>query len=418
MANFDIVILAGGKGKRLSPITDDTPKSMIRILQKPLLEWLSEGAVENLTEIGKIILVVGSGKNEIISHFSSLPYSKKIVFAEQKEPLGTADALFSAESFVSSDNFLVLNGDTFSAPSFFTFLKPLIEKKEPFIVGKRVPSGKNYGVLDADQSGSLKRIIEKPSSDSENALISTGCFFLPKTFFPLLKKISKSERGEFEVTDALSLFASESKLKVMEFSGFWSDIGYFWNYLDASSYAVENLMKEKREGTVEERVSIKGKLFLGENSVIKSGTYIEGNAFIGKNCIIGPNAYLRGNVCIEDNCHVGNSTEVKNSIVLKNSNAAHLSYLGDSVICEDVNFGAGTKIANLKFDNSEISVEIDGKKTNSGRKKLGAVIGKGTKTGINSSINCGSLIGGNCRILPNAFVSGNLKSCSIFSGKD
>jgi len=149
--------------------------------------------------------------------------------------------------------------------------------------------------------------------------------------------------------------------------------------------------------------SVRGSLSAGKGTEIFPGTVIEGNVIIGGNCKIGPNAYLRGNVYIGNNCHVGMS-EVKNSIILDNSNVPHFNYVGDSIIGENVNLGAGTKIANLRHDGKGIKISINGRKIDSRRRKLGAFIGSGTKTGINSSINCGVFLKNNSKILPNQFV--------------
>jgi len=147
----------------------------------------------------------------------------------------------------------------------------------------------------------------------------------------------------------------------------------------------------------------KGTLAIGKGTEILPGTVIEGNVIIGEHCKIGPNAYLRGNVYIGNNCHIGIS-EVKNSIILDNSNVPHFNYVGDSIIGENVNLGAGTKIANLRHDSKSIKISINARKIDSRRRKLGAFIGSGTKTGINSSINCGVFVRNNSKILPNEFV--------------
>ncbi|MFH1751031.1 MAG: bifunctional sugar-1-phosphate nucleotidylyltransferase/acetyltransferase [Candidatus Micrarchaeota archaeon] len=414
MAKYDFVLLAAGQGKRLRPITNGYPKTMVRILDKPLLEWVVEGIVSNFGDsLGKIIIVVGFEKGKITEYFRKHAHAQKIIFVEQKEQKGTADAVLQAQKLVESDHFFVFNTDTFFDPGYFNILKRNADSR-PFIVAKREEDASAYGVVDVE-GGNLVGLVEKPT-DARNKLISTGTLFMPKPFFDYLRKVKISKRGEYEITDALLDFSKESKLRVIEFEGYWTDVGYYWNYLAASEYALENLMDPKIEGKVEDFVVVKGKLRVGKGSIVKSGTYIEGNVFIGENSVVGPSAYLRKGVVIEDNCHIGNSTEVKSSIIMHNSNAAHLSYIGDSIICENVNFGAGTKIANLKFDHSAIAVKGQEGKVVSGRDKLGAVIGKNTKTGINVSINCGVLVGENCRILPSAYVYNNLENDSVFKG--
>ena len=175
----------------------------------------------------------------------------------------------------------------------------------------------------------------------------------------------------------------------------------FWNYLNESEKSMKSI-GEKIAGTIEENVQIRGKIVLGKGSVLRSGSVLEGTVVVGENCRIGPNSYLRSGTIVADNCHVGIS-EVKNSIILSNSNVPHFNYVGDSILGENVNLGAGTKIANLRHDNANVKVLVNGRLVDSGRRKLGALIGSNTKTGINSSINCGAIVPNNSKIMPNEF---------------
>ena len=147
---------------------------------------------------------------------------------------------------------------------------------------------------------------------------------------------------------------------------------------------------------------VQGTVIVGKGSIVKSGTYIEGPCIIGTNCRIGPHAYIRGATSIGDDCHIGHCTELKNSIIMNGTKIPHFNYIGDSVIGSECNFGAGTKIANLRHDHA--NVRVCGKDTR--RKKFGAIIGDGVQFGINCSINVGSKIGSNAQFAPNSFVSG------------
>ncbi len=180
----------------------------------------------------------------------------------------------------------------------------------------------------------------------------------------------------------------------------------FWNFLNEFEQIFSNNFTEQNSGTIEPNVQVHGKLFLSKGAVIKSGTYIEGNVFVGENSIVGPNAYLRKNVFIGNYCHIANS-EIKNSIIFSESNVPHYSYVGDSIIGENCNLGAGTKIANLRHDETNVFVKVNGKKIDSKRRKLGALIGNNAKIGINASINCGVIISPNSKILPQEFVKEN-----------
>jgi NDP-sugar pyrophosphorylase family protein len=161
-------------------------------------------------------------------------------------------------------------------------------------------------------------------------------------------------------------------------------------------------LSSAQEGKVEDGVFMQGTVIVGKGSIVKSGTYIEGPCIIGRNCRIGPHAYIRGATSVGDDCHIGHCTELKNSIIMNGTKIPHFNYIGDSVIGAECNFGAGTKIANLRHDHA--NVRVCGKDTR--RKKFGAIIGDGVQFGINCSINVGSKIGSNSQFAPNSYVSG------------
>ena len=147
---------------------------------------------------------------------------------------------------------------------------------------------------------------------------------------------------------------------------------------------------------------MKGVVSIGKNTMIRSGSYIVGPVIIGQDCEIGPNCYLRPYTAIGDGCHIGSAVEVKNCIIMRGSKLPHHNYVGDTIIGEGCNFGAGTKVANLRLDKKEIWVAG----INTKRRKLGAIIGDRVETGINASINVGSMIGNNTFIGLGAVASG------------
>jgi bifunctional UDP-N-acetylglucosamine pyrophosphorylase/glucosamine-1-phosphate N-acetyltransferase len=159
-----------------------------------------------------------------------------------------------------------------------------------------------------------------------------------------------------------------------------------WDFLRANELHVGSLDTDKIEGSVHPHAVIEGHIEIGDNTRILPGVFIEGNVTIGANCKIGPNCYLRGNTSIGDNCHIGQSVEVKNSIILSNSNVGHLSYVGDSILGSNVNLGAGTMTSNLRHDGKNHRSMINDALVDTGRRKLGAIIGNGVHTGINTSI--------------------------------
>jgi UDP-N-acetylglucosamine diphosphorylase / glucose-1-phosphate thymidylyltransferase / UDP-N-acetylgalactosamine diphosphorylase / glucosamine-1-phosphate N-acetyltransferase / galactosamine-1-phosphate N-acetyltransferase len=132
---------------------------------------------------------------------------------------------------------------------------------------------------------------------------------------------------------------------------------------------------------------------IGEGTVIEPGAYIKGPCIIGKNCSVRHGAYIRGDFIAGNGCVIGHDTEIKNSIMLDKAQAGHFAYLGDTILGNRVNLGAGTKCANLKLDHKNVIVHFENQVYDTGLKKFGAIIGDDSQTGCNSVTNPGSLLG-------------------------
>ena len=171
----------------------------------------------------------------------------------------------------------------------------------------------------------------------------------------------------------------------------WLDIGKPWDLLEANRLCLEQL-ERRVEGTVEDGATVKGKVIVEEGTLMKSGAYIEGPVFIDGESVIGPNCYIRPHTSLGKRVKIGNAVEIKNSIIMNDTNVGHLSYVGDSIIGQRSNFGAGTITANLRHDNETIFATVKGERINSGRRKLGAIIGDDVKTGIGTSISPGVVL--------------------------
>jgi len=181
-------------------------------------------------------------------------------------------------------------------------------------------------------------------------------------------------------------------------------IRYPWDILRANEQHVSSLLENSIEGEVHPAAVIEGIIHLGHGSSILPGVFIEGNVIIGANCKIGPNCYLRGNTSIGDGCHIGQSVEIKNCLILSKTNVGRLSYVGDSVLGERVNFGAGTTVSNLRHDGKNHHSMVGGVLVDTGRRKFGAIIGDGVHTGINTSIYPGRKLWPGTYTLPGEIV--------------
>jgi bifunctional UDP-N-acetylglucosamine pyrophosphorylase/glucosamine-1-phosphate N-acetyltransferase len=206
-----------------------------------------------------------------------------------------------------------------------------------------------------------------------------------------IEKTELSKRGEYEITDSISMLIEKGNVGAYTLPSWWLDIGKPWDLLEANKLILEK-SKKRIKGTVEDGAVLKGNVIVETGSIIKNGAYVEGPVFIDNESVIGPNCYIRAYTSLGKRVKIGNAVEIKNSIIMDDTNVGHLSYVGDSIIGQRSNFGAGTITANLRHDNNSIFVTVKGERVNSGRRKLGAIVGDDVKTGIGTSISPGIVL--------------------------
>ena len=387
---MDAVILAAGEGTRLRPLTSTRPKPMLPVGGKTILEWGLEALFAG--GVDKAVIVVGY-KKEVISDFFGKEHSGiKIEYVEQKEQLGTAHAVSMAEGKVSGD-FYVMNGDLLVTNSLIEkFLNDHKKaKSHNSMCLVKVEDPKQFGIVEL--KGNLVKGIEEKPEKPKSDLANAGIYIFGQEIFDAIRKVKKSQRLEYEITDAIEMFIDKERMCGFSVGGTWMDIGRPWDLLAANEVILKDMKAyTDKKAKIEKYAVLKGKVHVGKGTVIRSGSYIEGPCYIGENCTIGPNCYIRPSTFIRDKVHIGNAVEVKNSIIMSNTNVGHLSYVGDSILGENCNFGAGTNVANLRVDNDEVRIDVKGTLMKSGRRKFGCIMGDDVKTGINVSIMPGRSI--------------------------
>jgi bifunctional UDP-N-acetylglucosamine pyrophosphorylase/glucosamine-1-phosphate N-acetyltransferase len=272
------VILVAGKSTRTYPLTLTKPKPLLKIANKPLI-------IHNLEQIesfvDEVIIIVGY-KSYMISSFLKNQFNKlTLTYIEQKAQLGTAHALMQAEKYLKG-KFIVMMGDDLY---FKEDIKKLL-KYELAVMAKKVKAPENFGVFKT-KNNKIIDIIEKPK-EFVSDLANTGCYLLNKEIFPIIENLRKSERGEYELTDALSQLAKGRELFCVA-SKLWFPIAYPWNLLEADQLIRKN------------------KLLIGNSSIVSDKV---ANSSIGINCIIKgavKNSIIGDNVRIEENSIVENS---------------------------------------------------------------------------------------------------------------
>ncbi|MEW5996825.1 MAG: bifunctional sugar-1-phosphate nucleotidylyltransferase/acetyltransferase [Candidatus Micrarchaeota archaeon] len=387
------IVLAGGEGERMRPLTYTRPKAMLQVAGKPLV-W---NVLSNLKNAGvkEAVVVVKYRKEQIIDYLKEENLGMAIEFAVQGERHGTAAAIYDARE-KAVEEFLVVAADNVCSPEIY---RDVIEKYDgkKTVALKKVDEPQRYGIAEV-KDGVLVGMEEKPEHPKGN-LANISVYAFNKKIFDEIRALAPSPRGEYEITDVLK------GAHVVETEEFWMDVGYPWHLFDLNQYLLDKM--EANAGTVENS-TVKGKLIMEEGAEVVD-SFVEGASYIGAGTRIGPHALLRGFNSIGKNCEIGESTTVKNSILFDDVKAKHLSYIGDSVVGQGVNFGSGTQVANYRFDASNVVVLVEKGWVNSGRKKLGALIGDNVKFGVLSCTMPGKLIGNDCWVGSGVTVTRNLR---------
>jgi UDP-N-acetylglucosamine diphosphorylase/glucosamine-1-phosphate N-acetyltransferase len=382
------ILLAAGDSTRMLPLSANLPKHLLPIAGKPLLFHTLE-ALER-AGIEETLIVYGYHAEKLSEAVNTEPWEKgkmSVSFVLQKERRGTAHAAGHAESFVGEDTSLLMNGDIVVGPGDFEGLIEYHEKGgfEMTLTVQPIDDPSPYGVV-AVNEGKAVRLIEKPTKDEMvSDLVNVGLYAVGPSLWDAIKTTKLSPRGEYEITDSIGMLIDHNNVGAYQLQTWWLDVGKPWDLLRANQQILSQ-SSARIDGIVEEGAVIKDKCIIESGAVVKAGAYIEGPVFIGQNAVVGPNCYIRPYTSLGKGVKIGNAVEIKNCIIMDGTHIGHLSYVGDSIIGRECNFGAGTITANLRHDNQAVKSALKGKRVSSGRRKLGAIIGDNVKTGIGTSI--------------------------------
>lgn len=392
------LILAAGPGKKLDPLTEKRPKSMIYVCEKPLLDY----TITYLKEIGitEIMIVVGHAREKIMNYFGNGSqlgvHIKYIIQAEQN---GIGDAILKAKNeFFTKDNdyFFLIYGDLITYPNIFrsTYFSFNSIRKQMATVCL-TPNPELYGAVFLDSNVKITKFIEKPKEMDPGNYILSGVFILSTRFFSLLKEVDGNMEKALE-----SLVSTQGELYGAIWDYEWLDLTFPWHMLSANKVLMKTWQNAQISKTVkmEGNVIIDGAVHIARNVTIASGAIIHGPCYIGPNTYIGNNALIREYTSIGANSIIGFGVELKNCVLFGNSKIGRLSFIGDSVLGENVNIGAGTMTVNEDLNGKTIRMSINGKTEDSQLKKLGAFIGDDVKIGSNITLSPGLKISSNTKI--------------------
>ena len=287
-------------------------------------------------------------------------------------------------------------------------------QRAPSVAVAQSQTRPRYGVVDAE--GGRVRGIRRPGEDgeangetaesgdenqseSEDAEKPTDIDVLAFTGALSLPSDCRSEDPEFDALVAAGVDAGLGTVTAER----WHDLERPWELLEANAQALASL-DPQRDGRVHPDAVLSGGVVVEPEAVVESGVVIEGPALVSRGATVGPNAYLRGGTYLGPDAHVGHAVEVKNSVFLAGATVGHLSYVGDSLLGRDVNFGASTVVANLRHDDRPVRAAASDGRLSTGRRKFGVVAGEGAKTGIGTNLNAGVTLGPGARTTPGETV--------------
>jgi len=325
------VILHGGYGTRLRPLTHTGPKQLIPVANKPISQHALEDLVE--AEINEIAIVLGNTYPEKVKeHYGDgSKFGAKITYINQGEPKGIAHAISLCEQHTQNEPFIVYLGDNLLKGGIKDFAETFkTSNYDAMILLCEVQNPQRFGVAKFDEKGKLTALVEKPKQPPSNYAL-TGIYFLKPIIFDMIRQLKPSWRSELEITEAIQLLIEKGyNVGYQTVQGWWKDTGTPEDILEANRLILDEL-KTEIQGKIENHTSIQGRVSIGENTTIKNGAIIRGPAIIGNNSTIEKNVYIGPYTSIGNNTTI-NHGEIENSIIMDNCHINIDDRITDSLI--------------------------------------------------------------------------------------
>ncbi len=324
------IILHGGHGTRLRPLTHTGPKQLLSIANKPMSQY----ALEDLREAGitEIAIIIGDVYPEKVKEFygDGEKFGVKITYIYQDNPKGISHAIKLCKDFVGKEKFIVYLGDNVLRTGLTKYSKKFHNSKaDAMILLCEVDDPSRFGIAELDGK-KIKKIMEKPKHPTSNLAV-IGVYFLTPKIFPIINKLKPSWRGELEITDALQLMM-DNKL-VVEYdtvTGWWKDTGTPDDILHANKLILDTI-GTKNQFILNEGVKIQENIVIGKNSTISRDSFVTGPAIIGEHCTIGPSARIGPYVSVGNNS-ILKKCDIENSIVMDGCKINSKIHIVDSIV--------------------------------------------------------------------------------------
>jgi len=422
-----VLILAAGRSKRMKPVAD---KNFLKFLGEPLIEW-QLGQIWN-AGFKEVVLVGGAHNIEQLRALDDrMPMQIDVVEQENLDE-GMSGAALAAADLIGDEPCLVFSiNDVVDAKAFELMQEAAKGKDDVYLLAKKVTEYFPGGYLRLENEGFVAEVVEKPEPGSEPSdLVNLVVHYFAK-FSDFVGKLreAKSKSDDVYEVGLTAMIDSGMKVRPVEYDGFWQPVKFPWHIGPVFEYLFG--LKTK-DGTaqihagaeVSEKATVDGPVIIEEGARVMAGATVKGPCYIGRNCVIGSNTLVRESN-LGDGCIVGFGTEIARSH-LGDDVWTHSNYIGDSVIGNDVSFGAGTVTGNLRLDEGFISVNIDTSGANgngdvakvpTGVNKWGLVTGDHIRVGINTSFMPGRKIGGGSYIGAGLVIAEDIPENSFARGE-
>ena len=324
------IILHGGHGTRLRPLTHTGPKQLLPIANKPMSEYCLD-AIRDCGISDIAIIIGGTGSNKVKEYYGDgSKFNVRITYIEQESPKGIAHAINLCKEFIGDDKFLVFLGDNIIQKSINNIARKFESSdNDALILLCEVENPERFGIADV-KDNKITKIMEKPKDPPTNFAV-TGIYFLTPKIFDIFARLKPSWRNELEITDALQILLEEkNKIAFEMITDYWKDTGTPQDIIHANMVILKK-MTPYFKGKKANDVIIKGNVMVGDETIIGSGVEIEGPAIIGNNCVIDTDSRIGPNTSIGNNSKI-RKCNIENSIIMSNCEINSDVNIKDSII--------------------------------------------------------------------------------------
>jgi glucose-1-phosphate thymidylyltransferase len=313
------IILHGGHGTRLRPLTHTGPKQLLPIANKAMSQYaLEDLKTAGITEIG---IIIGDVFPEKVKEYygTGEKFGVSITYIYQDAPKGISHAIRLCKDFIGDDRFIVYLGDNVLRKNLIDYTKKFqTSNSDAMILLCKVDDPQRFGIaeLDKDNLGKIKKIMEKPKNSSSDLAV-IGIYFLTPKIFGVIDRLKPSWRGEFEITEALQMLMDDGdKIEYDTVTGWWKDTGTPEDIIHANKLVLDSIGTEN-QFLIDDNAEITNNIVIGTGTTISSDSIITGPVIIGKNCTISNGVQLGPYVSVGDNCNL-KQCSIQDSIIMTN----------------------------------------------------------------------------------------------------